>query len=127
MGIYIANQVIKLMIKKGHKIEGSAVIVLGITFKENCSDIRNSKVIDVIRELQEFGCVVDVYDPRALPEEVKHEYQIDMLCNLPDLSKYNSIILAVAHDDFQKLHFVKNNSQVIFDVKSFLVSSDATL
>lgn len=127
MGIYIANQVIKLMIKKGHKIEGSAVIVLGITFKENCSDIRNSKVIDVIGELQEFGCVVDVYDPRALPEDVKQEYQIDMLCNLPDLSKYNSIILAVAHDDFQKLHLVKNNSQVIFDVKSFLVSSDATL
>ncbi|MGI0500977.1 nucleotide sugar dehydrogenase [Limnospira platensis] len=127
MGIYIANRVIKLMIKKGQKIEGSPVLVMGITFKENCSDIRNSKVIDVIRELQDFGCVVDVYDPCALPEEVKHEYHIELLCNFPDFSKYNSIILAVAHDNFQKLHLVKNNSQVIFDVKSFLVSSDATL
>ena len=76
MGVYVANQVIKLMIKKGHKIEGSKTLVLGITFKENCPDIRNSRVIDVIKELQDFGCDVDVYDPWVDSEEVKREYSL---------------------------------------------------
>ncbi len=74
MGIFVPNQVIKLMIKKGKKIEGSRVLVLGITFKENCPDIRNSRVIDVIRELEDFGCRVDVSDYFADPDEVKREY-----------------------------------------------------
>lgn len=79
MGVYVANQVIKLMIKKGQKIEGSKVLILGITFKENCPDVRNSRVIDVILELKDFGCDVDVYDPWANTEEVKQEYNIDMI------------------------------------------------
>jgi UDP-N-acetyl-D-galactosamine dehydrogenase len=79
MGIYVANQVVKLMIKKGHKIEGSKVLVLGITFKENCPDIRNSRVIDVIRELQDFGCNVEVTDYWADAKEVKEEYGLDLL------------------------------------------------
>ncbi|MDY7002947.1 MAG: nucleotide sugar dehydrogenase [Cyanobacteriota bacterium] len=127
MGIYVANQVIKLTIKKGQKIEGAAVLILGITFKENCSDIRNSKVIDLIRELEDFGCVIDVYDPWALPEEVKHEYDIELLGDLPKLASYQAIVLAVAHNEFKKLPLAKNDRQVIFDVKSFLPSADATL
>jgi UDP-N-acetyl-D-galactosamine dehydrogenase len=76
MGFYAANRTIKLMINKGHKIAGSRILVLGITFKENCPDIRNSRVIDVISELKDFGCHVDVYDPWADPKEVKHEYGV---------------------------------------------------
>ncbi len=79
MGIFVANKVIKLMIQKGHTIKGSKVLILGITFKENCPDIRNSRVIDVIRELQDFGINVDVYDPWADPKEVKREYNNDLL------------------------------------------------
>lgn len=127
MGIYVAKQVVKLAIKKGQKVEGAAVLILGITFKENCSDIRNSKVIDLIRELEDFGCVVDVYDPWALPEEVKQEHDIDILSDLPKLASYQAIVLAVAHDEFKQLPLAKNDGQVIFDVKSFLPSADATL
>ena len=79
MGKYIANEVIKLMIKKEHKILGSNVLVIGITFKENCPDIRNSRVIDIIEELKEFECIVDVYDSWADKDEVKHEYGIELL------------------------------------------------
>lgn len=127
MGIYIANQVIKLMIKKGQKVEGAAVLILGITFKENCSDIRNSKVVDLIRELEDFGCFVDVYDSWALPKEVKQEYDIELVSNLPKLDSYQAIVLAVAHDEFKELSLAKNDGQVIFDVKSLLPSSDAAL
>ena len=91
MGIYVANQVIKLMIKKGHKIEGSKVLVLGITFKENCPDIRNSRVIDVIEELQEFGCNIDIYDPWADKDEVKHEYNLELTPEL-DVKKYEAVV-----------------------------------
>lgn len=127
MGIYIANQVIKLMIKKGQKVEGAVVLILGITFKENCSDIRNSKVVDLIRELEDFGCFVDVYDSWALPKEVKQEYDIELVSNLPKLDSYQAIVLAVAHDEFKELSLAKNDGQVIFDVKSLLPSSDAAL
>ena len=126
MGIYVANQVIKLMIKKGQKIEGSKVLVLGITFKENCPDIRNSRVIDVIRELQDFGCDVSVSDPWADSEEVKREYNLE-LTQEPNLENYEAIVLAVAHDAFKKLNITANNRQVIFDIKSFLDKSDGRL
>ncbi len=126
MGIYVANQVIKLMIKKGHKIEGSNVLVLGITFKENCPDIRNSRVIDVIEELQEFGCNIDVYDPWADKEEVKEEYNLDLKLNL-ELEKYDGIILAVAHNEFKDLSFSNLNDTVVYDIKSILEESDGKL
>lgn len=125
MGIYVANQVIKLMIKKGHKIEGSKVLVLGITFKENCPDIRNSRVIDVIQELKEFGCHVDVSDYWADANEVKHEYNLT-LQQAPALDDYQAIILAVAHDKYKQLNF-QNNKQVIFDIKSILHNADGRL
>lgn len=125
MGIYVANQVIKLMIKKGHKIEGSKVLVLGITFKENCPDIRNSRVIDVIEELQEFGCNIDVYDPWADTKEVEHEYNLKLIKEL-NIAKYEAIVLAVAHNEFKELK-LKIDNNVVFDIKSILDETDGRL
>ena len=125
MGIYVANQVIKLMIKKGHKIEGSKVLVLGITFKENCPDIRNSRVIDVIEELQEFGCNIDIYDPWADTKEVEHEYNLKLIKEL-NIAKYEAIVLAVAHNEFKQLK-LKTKDNVVFDIKSILDETDGRL
>lgn len=125
MGIYVANQVIKLMIKKGHKIEGSKVLVLGITFKENCPDIRNSRVIDVIRELQDFGCNVDVSDYWADKNEVQHEYELDIKDDV-NYDNYEAVILAVSHDKYKLLE-LNNKNQVVFDIKSILKNSDGKL
>ena len=124
MGITVANQVIKLMIKKGHVIEKSPVLILGITFKENCPDIRNSRVIDVINELESFGCKIDVYDPWADKEEVKEEYGIDILTSEDELAnkKYHAITVAVAHDMFKNLDLdkLKSEKAVVFDIKAIL-------
>jgi UDP-N-acetyl-D-glucosamine/UDP-N-acetyl-D-galactosamine dehydrogenase len=125
MGIYVANQVIKLMIKKGHKIEGSKVLVLGITFKENCPDIRNSRVIDVIQELQEFGCDITVSDYWADKDEVKHEYGLELI-NDVNYDDYKAVVMAVSHDKFKTLTF-KNKNQVVYDIKSILDTSDGKL
>ncbi|MCT7590697.1 Vi polysaccharide biosynthesis UDP-N-acetylglucosamine C-6 dehydrogenase TviB [Aliarcobacter butzleri] len=125
MGIYVANQVIKLMIKKGYKIEGSKVLVLGITFKENCPDIRNSRVIDVIEELQEFGCNIDIYDPWADTKEVEHEYNLKLIKEL-NIAKYEAIVLAVAHNEFKELK-LKTDNNVVFDIKSILDQTDGRL
>ncbi|SFV52699.1 UDP-glucose dehydrogenase [hydrothermal vent metagenome] len=124
MGIYVANQVIKLMIKKGQKIEGAKVLVLGITFKENCPDIRNSRVIDVIQELKDFGTTVEVYDPWADEEEVKIEYNISLIKEV-NLHEYEAVLLAVAHDKFKNFDFALQSSQVLFDIKSFIDNDHA--
>ncbi len=126
MGIYVANQVIKLMIKKGQKIEGAKILVLGITFKENCPDIRNSRVIDVIRELQDFGCAVEVSDYWADKEEVAREYKLDLVKDV-NIDDYEAVVLAVAHDEYKNLNIEPNNKQVIFDIKSMLKKSDGRL
>ena len=127
MGIYVANQVIKLMIKKGKKIEGAKVLVLGITFKENCPDIRNSRVIDVIRELQDFGCNISVSDYWADEDEVKREYGLDLMkYSNKDIPTYDAIVLAVAHNSYRDLEF-DNDKQIVFDIKSVLSSSDGRL
>ncbi len=126
MGIYIANQVIKLMIKKSQKIDNSKVLVVGITFKENCPDIRNSRVIDIIKELEEFGCNVSVTDYWADDEDVKKEYNIKLLGNDINFDDYNAIILAVAHDKYKNIR-IENTKQVLYDVKSTLDNSDAKL
>ena len=119
MGTYVANRLIKLMIAKNKKINNAKILLLGITFKENCPDIRNSKVIDIYNELNEFGLSVDVYDPYASAEEVYDEYGIELTSSI-DLS-YDGIILAVSHNSFaeilEKVTF--NSDPVIFDVKSF--------
>ncbi len=128
MGVYVANQVIKLMIKKGHKIEGSKVLVLGITFKENCPDIRNSRVIDVIQEMQDFGCHVDVYDPWADAEEVNREYKLKLVEeDALDFKAYDAVIMAVAHDKFKEMDISVSDKQVLFDIKSVLENSDGKL
>jgi len=123
MGIFVANKVIKLMIQKGHTIKGSKVLILGLTFKEHTPDIRNSKVIDVIRELKEFGIYVDVYDPWADSEEVKHEYGLELKDNI-NVNDYDGIVLAVSHNEFKELEnnikeAKKASNLILYDIKSF--------
>ena len=135
MGFYVAEQVVKLMIKKGHTINASQVLILGITFKENCPDVRNSRVIDIITELQQYGCQVDVYDPWADSKEVKREYGIDLVAQFSQkmgnkqLPHYDAIVLAVAHNEFKTLNLkpLKNNRTVIYDVKGILAEYDGRL
>ena len=118
MGIFVANKLIKLLIKNGHKIEGSNVLILGITFKENCPDIRNSRVVDVYNELKEFGVNVTVHDPYADTHEVKEEYGIEIITELSN--KYDGILLAVSHDEYKTINLenFKNNNAIVFDIKS---------
>jgi UDP-N-acetyl-D-galactosamine dehydrogenase len=120
MGIFIANKVVKLMINKGVSIKGARALILGITFKENCPDIRNSKVIDIYNELIQFGMNVLVYDPNANSNEVEEVYSIKLLNNL---DKYEVIILAVSHEQFLELNILdlkSNESSVIYDIKGVL-------
>lgn len=120
MGIHIANTVIKLMARKNLQINQGSILVLGVTFKENCSDIRNSRVIDVVRELLSFGTNVDVYDPMADEEEVKHEYGLSLIREIK--GKYHAIILAVSHDAFRQLNWTElsYDNTVVYDVKGVL-------
>ena len=123
MGGYVAQETVKMMIKKGARIKGAKALVLGITFKENCPDIRNSRVIDIIKEFETYDVDVDVYDPWASAEEVKHEYSLDLISSYQDLTgDYDAIVLAVSHNEFLKLDLKKLKSDigVIFDVKSLL-------
>lgn len=117
---FIANKVLKLMIQKVHTIKGSNVLILGVTFKENCPDIRNTKVVDIYSELTEFGLNVDIYDPWASSEEVKHEYGVDIITELDKSKNYNAVLLAVTHDEFKEFDFEKyyNNGAVVFDAKA---------
>jgi UDP-N-acetyl-D-galactosamine dehydrogenase len=122
MGAYVAGEVIKLMVKKSIPVAGSKALVLGITFKENCPDVRNTKVIDIIRHLQDYKMQVDICDPWANPHEVKEEYGVDSVKELPEGGKYNAVVLAVAHKQFDYLT-IKNichNHCVLFDVKAHL-------
>ena len=125
MGTFVANQVVKLMINKGVKVDGAKVLVLGITFKENCPDIRNSKVIDVIQELKDFGCNVEVSDYWADEDEVRKTYNLELIYNL-NYQDYNAIVLAVAHDKYKTIK-LNNDSQVVFDIKSILEFYDGRL
>lgn len=121
MGQYVASEVIKLMIKKDITVKGSNILMLGITFKENCPDIRNTKAIDIYHELKTYDLNVDVYDPWASTDEVRHEYGIDSDTSLPD-KKYDAVILAVAHKTFESLplEVIKKGNSVIYDVKAVL-------
>jgi UDP-N-acetyl-D-galactosamine dehydrogenase len=119
MGFFVANKVVKLMIKQSIAIKGSKALLLGFTFKENCPDIRNSKVIDIYNELIQFGLNVDVYDPVANSKEVFEQFKINLISNF---SKYDAIIIAVAHKDFISLDYdyLKNKESIIFDIKGIL-------
>ena len=121
MGLFVASEVIKLMVKNNIEIKKSKVLVLGITFKENCPDVRNTKVIDVIKNLQEFGSEVVIFDPWANPEEVKHEYNVATVKNMPQ-NKFDAIVLTVSHKEFLQIDlekYLKKNG-VIYDVKGVL-------
>ena len=120
MGVFVANKVVKLMISKGINVKDSKALILGFTFKENCPDIRNTKVIDIFNELKDFGIMTDIYDPWADKEEVNHEYGINLTSVLNQ--KYDLIIHAVNHEVFEKLNItdLAATNHVLFDVKSTL-------
>ncbi|RLJ33657.1 UDP-N-acetyl-D-galactosamine dehydrogenase [Chryseobacterium sp. 7] len=119
---FIAAKVVKLMISKGGIIKDSQALILGVTFKENCPDVRNTKVVDIYTELSDYGVNVDIYDPWASKEEVKHEYGIDILDALIEGKKYDSLIIAVSHNEFLEmdLNTLKKENSVVFDTKACL-------
>jgi UDP-N-acetyl-D-galactosamine dehydrogenase len=128
MGNFIASEVVKLMIDREVKVKGANVLILGITFKENCPDIRNTKVIDLYQSLKSFGLKVDVYDPWAKKAAVKNEYDIDLLETLEDHT-YEAIVLAVAHKQFKTIDIsnLKKKKSVVYDIKNFLEIKDKSL
>lgn len=118
---FIAHKVLKLMIQKDKKIKGAEVLLLGVTFKENCPDCRNTKVVDICSELKDFGVNVDIHDPWADPAVVKHEYGVDLKAYDP-VKHYDAVILCVAHNEFKQIDFkkYKADNAVVFDVKNFV-------
>jgi UDP-N-acetyl-D-galactosamine dehydrogenase len=129
VGEYVAHQMIKLMIKKSKVINQSKVLILGITFKENCPDIRNSKVVDIIRELKDYGITVDCHDPRADKHEVLDEYGL----TLQDInvekkfSEYDAVVVAVAHKEFKSLNLKKSEKTILVDLKSMFAKENSDL
>ncbi|WP_291909310.1 nucleotide sugar dehydrogenase [Chitinophaga sp. CB10] len=122
MGAYVAQEVIKLMVKKDIPVKGAKILVLGITFKENCPDVRNTKVVDILNELKDFGTNITVYDPWATPAEVEHEYGWKSTQELNTVCDYDAVILAVSHNEFKELNINKlcKNRAVVYDVKGVL-------
>ena len=124
MGKYIASEIVKLMIKKGIRVLNAKVLQLGITFKENCPDIRNSHAVDVVRGMEEFGCKVDIFDPWAVPSEVKQFYDLTSTNRIEDikLGEYDAVILAVAHREFKDMDVSKyeKSEAIVFDIKGIL-------
>jgi len=121
MGEYVASQVVKLMIKKGITVNGASLLMLGITFKENCPDVRNTKIVDVIAALADYGISITIYDPWANPSEVKHEYGMETTTALPN-QKFDAVVLGVAHTAFLDLDLSKlqNGNSLLYDVKGIL-------
>lgn len=122
MGKYVATEVVKLMIKKGTMVKGAKVLMLGVTFKENCPDIRNTKAIDIYNELREYDMEIDVYDPWADPAEVFNEFKFNLCLQLKHSLKYTLVILAVSHNEFKNLDIINfcDEKSVIYDVKGIL-------
>ncbi len=122
MGAYVATEVVKLMVKAGKTVKNARALLLGITFKENCPDIRNTRAIDVYHELKDFSMDVDVFDPWASHEHVQEEFGIDMIDEITDFDHYGCVILAVSHNQFKHIDFkkFKNAGTIIYDVKSIL-------
>jgi UDP-N-acetyl-D-galactosamine dehydrogenase len=115
MGQYVASEVVKQMIRQGIQVKGAGVLILGITFKENCPDVRNTKVVDVIHELRDYDVNITIHDPWANPAEVKRKYALDVLPTMP-AEKFDAVILAVAHEAFRNIAF---NSKLVYRVKTF--------
>jgi UDP-N-acetyl-D-galactosamine dehydrogenase len=123
MGEYVASQVVKLMIKKGITINGAQLLMLGIAFKENCPDVRNTKIVDVISSLREYGIQITIYDPWVNPAEVSHEYGLVTTNELPNRT-FDALVLGVAHQEFLSLDFktLQNQNAILYDVKGILGS-----
>jgi UDP-N-acetyl-D-galactosamine dehydrogenase len=123
MGKYVAGEVVKLMVKKDIKVKGSKALILGFTFKEDCPDVRNTKVIDIVRELETYGVEVIIHDPWADEHEVQHEYGVVSSKTIPAV-EFQSVVLAVAHKEFNDLNIIDviNTGGVIYDVKGILKS-----
>lgn len=128
MGKYVASEVIKLMLQNDLKVKGADILVMGITFKENCPDVRNTKVVDVVKELQSYGTNITIYDPLANPEEVKHEYGLETTNKLPK-QKFDAVVLTVAHKEFLEMDLeqFKSEQAVVYDVKGVLIKADNKL
>lgn len=129
MGHHVASEVVKLMIAKGHAIKGSRVLVLGFTFKENCPDIRNTRVVDLVQELASYGACVDIHDPWADAHEVQTEYGLDLLATEPAPGTYDAVVVAVAHDQFKAggsatVRALANGRAVLYDIKGILPKQD---
>lgn len=122
MGAFVANKVVKLMLQRDMQIKGARALIMGITFKENCPDVRNTRVVDIYHELVQFGLLVDIHDPWANKEEVKHEYGLEILNDVDNQTVYDAIVVAVAHNEFLTFDYqkVKRNNGVIFDTKACL-------
>ncbi|UAY55466.1 nucleotide sugar dehydrogenase [Arachidicoccus terrestris] len=122
MAQFVASKVVKLMIRKGKTIKGAKVLILGITFKENCPDVRNTKVVDILHELEQYGISVDICDPLANKNEVKEEYNVEINTKVNPEILYDAIIVSVAHNEFKGFDFkkYKENNSIIFDAKSFI-------
>ena len=121
MGKYVASEVVKLMVQRDIKIKGSNILVLGITFKENCPDVRNTKAVDVINNLKTYGTNVTIYDPWASSKEVEHEYNMKVIKNVPT-EKFDAIVLTVAHKEFLEMELKKmlKPDGILYDVKGIL-------
>lgn len=129
MGHHVAAEVVKLLIKKGHAVARAKVLVMGFTFKEDCPDIRNTRVIDLVRELQTYGSQVDIYDPHVNRAEVEDEYGVSVLPDLPAPSEYDALVVAVGHDEFRKLGIeglrsLANGRAIIYDIKGMFDKGD---
>lgn len=122
MGEYVASQVVKLMIKSGISINGASLLMLGITFKENCPDVRNTKIVDVIKALEDYGIQITIFDPWANPAEVNHEYGLKTINEKPD-AVFDAVVLGVAHEEFLNLNInlLRKENSVLYDVKGILV------
>ncbi|UPG93341.1 nucleotide sugar dehydrogenase [Luteibacter aegosomatissinici] len=125
MGSHVASEVIKLMIGKGHAIRDSRILVLGLTFKENCPDLRNTRVVDLVREFEGYSARVDVYDPWANADECMAEYGLPVLAEAPGAGEYDAIVVAVAHDEFRQMggpgiRALANGRAVVYDIKGIL-------
>ena len=124
MGGYVASEVIKTMIQNDTKVKGAEILILGITFKENCPDVRNTKVVDVIAALKEYNTNLTIYDPWANTDEVNHEYGLDSVKEIPN-SRFDAIVLTVAHNEFKDLNLdtLKNDKAIVYDVKNVLLEN----
>ena len=124
MGVYVASQLVKALTKRGIHVEGARILIMGLTFKENCPDLRNTRVMDIVRELAEYNAIVDVFDPWVSRREAQHEYGLELITE-PERGSYDAIILAVAHDKFRamaekEIRALGKAEQIIYDLKYIL-------